>query len=106
MSTVTIKRRDTERKISDTLTLDDVAINLTGATVEVAWRLKAGTTVTTQTATVVSAVAGTVEYQFVSGDTDEAGEYWLEWHITFSGGGRLTVPTADKHTLVVVEDLS
>lgn len=106
-STVTIKRRDTARKITDTLTIDGAALNLAGATVQLAWRAKQAASSETElrNATVTNAAAGQVEYQFVSGDTDVSGEFWLEWQVTLPGG-RLTVPTADKHTLLVVDDLA
>jgi hypothetical protein len=104
MSTITIKRGDTAQTIADTLLLNGAPLNLTGATVEAAWRLRTGTVVTKQAATLVSAVAGTVSYQFVTTDVAAAGEYLFEWQITLPTG-RLTVPSTDYHTLLIVDDL-
>lgn len=104
MSTLTIKRGDTARKITDVLTLNGSPLNLSGATVEIAWRQKLGSEVVTKTATIVVAGDGSVEYQFVEGDTDVAGDYWLEWHVE-TASGRITFPSDSKHTLSIVEDL-
>lgn len=104
-TTVIIKRGDTARKLTDTLTLDGAPLNLAGATVKAAWRQRLEKIVTVRNAAIVNAAAGMVEYQFVAGDTDLDGEFLMEWHVTLSGGGRLAFPTADYHVIRVVADL-
>ena len=102
---ITIKRNDTARKISDTLLLDGAAIDLTGSTVKFVMKPKGSGDIIKKNATIVTAPAGKVEYQFETGDTQNAGGYFIEWEITFSGGAVLTVPDDGYSELTILEDL-
>jgi len=104
MSLITIKENDTARTLTDTLTLDGSPINLAGATVVLVWRLPDGT-VNRRDATVVSATAGTVSYAPLAEDVADAGLHRLEWEVTLSEGGVLTIPSSGYIRINVIADL-
>lgn len=105
MTTAYVKRHDTARALQDQLLLDGAAINLTGATVSICFKHLVNGTAWKRTATVTSAVTGQVSYTLIPADTETAGDYKVEWEITFSGGTILTVPDNDYHLLRILEDL-
>lgn len=55
--------------------------------------------------TIVSAVAGTVKYQWVGTDTDTPGTYDIEWQITWAAG-KQTVPGAGFDQIVIADDIA
>ena len=84
MTTLSFVAGDTQPSITGTLT-NISAADLSTATVKFQMRL------TTEfryrvdgTATVVSAAAGTVRYDWAVGDLDEPGDYASRWLITFA----------------------
>ena len=101
---IKIKEGDTARTLTDTLLLDGSAIDLTGATVVLVWRLPNGV-VNRRSATIVDEEAGRVSYAPTIEDVGTAGRHALEWEITFAGGGVLTVPSSGYIQLVVARDL-
>lgn len=61
-------------------------VNLSGATVKFIMRTHGSTTAKVDTsASVVSASAGTVQYEWLAADTDTVGEYLGEFEVTDSG---------------------
>lgn len=69
-------------------------VNLTGKTVKVSMVSEAGLVVVAETTTGVTisdATSGYVEYDFQTGDIDEAGNYYLFAHV-YSGGEKDTYP--------------
>lgn len=102
---VSIKQHDTARKISDALTFNGAAIDLSSATVSIIIKDKEGNGPGKKSATIVNGPAGTVEYQLVSGDTATAGEFLMEWEVVLPGGGILTVPDNEYHKLRILPDL-
>lgn len=76
-----LKQGDTSPKLTATLNA-----NLTGATVVAKLRRLHDTTVLSKTCTVTDAPNGIVEYQWVAGDTDVVGSYFVEFLVTFAGG--------------------
>jgi len=106
MATHYIKRNDIARKVTDILTLNGAAINLTGCTLSWIMRNRATGVAIKQTATIVTAATGSVEYQFVTGDTATAGVYDCEWEIVYTTGSKpLTVPDDGYIVLEILEDL-
>ena len=105
MRTITIKQHDTARALTDTLTIDGAAINLSGAAVVLVFQDDQGSAPVRRAASIVSAAAGTVSYQLIAADTAEAVTFTLEWDITFGDGSILTVPDNDYYRLIVKADL-
>lgn len=56
-------------------------------------------------ADITDAPNGEVTYTWATGDTDEAGEFEVEFQITWSDGGVQTVPNDSYFTVIVKEDL-
>lgn len=107
MADFTIKRRDTLPPIAATLADADGPIDLTGATVRFHLRNINGTsTVVDAAATVVSAAAGTVRYDWTVDDTATAGNYVAEWEITFGDGTEMTCPNTGHTSVAIIEDIA
>lgn len=106
-TTVYMKKGDRLPKLEATLQLDSGdPVSLVGATVR--FRMAESPTATAKVdaaATVVSAAAGTVEYEWGATDTDTAGTYLAEWEVTI-GGLTQTVPSRDFLRIVIVDDLA
>jgi hypothetical protein len=107
MATTThhMKTGDLEPSIAATLTYSDgTVVDLTAATTpRFLMRAHRAAALTVDgTATVVNAAAGTVRYDWASGDTDTAGLYRAEWEFSI-GGKKMTVPN-DGYLYVVIRD--
>ena len=63
----------------------DLNANLTGATVVAKIRRLHQSTVLSKTLSVTDAPNGLCEYQWVAGDTDTVGTYYIDVLVTFSG---------------------
>ena len=87
--------------LTATITDDNGAVNLSGATVTLL--LKKGSTKLALTASIVSAAAGTVTYTTVAADLPSAGNWQLQWRVT-SGSVDLFFPPV-PHLLPVVANL-
>jgi BppU N-terminal domain len=109
MSSITIKRYDTEGKFVDTLKVNGEPIDLTGASVK--FLMKRGTTLISHPATITQTApppdpsAGGVEYQPVLADVSTLGKYKHEWEITFGNGKVLTVPNDSYNFIKIIRDL-
>jgi len=101
-----VKRGDVGVIFADTLTEDDEAVNLTGATVTFILRLRGGTVPVTGTATIVDATGGTVSYATVAGNLDVAGLYNQEWEVTYGNGDKFTYPSDTWNPVRIVGDLN
>ena len=104
MTTARIKSGDTAVVFTDTLLINDVAINLTGASVK--FLLKDSAVSFSAAAAIVSAVLGTVSYTPSAGFPTTAGQYFQEWEVTQSNGTILTFPNAGYNRLVIFDDLN
>ncbi len=103
-----LKQGDRLPVISATLTeLTGSAVDLTGCTVQIRWKVNDGTAAAvTRSATVTSAATGAVEYAWASGDTDTVGTYDLEWVVTYASGKIRTFPAEDYNTFVISRKIS
>ena len=105
MKVVYLKRGDTARKITDTLSLDGQPLDLTGATVVIVWAAT-GAEVERKNASIENdPTLGQVSYTITADDVAAAGAVRIEWEITFADQSVLTVPTLDEIILRILPDL-
>lgn len=97
-------KNDTGRKLQLTLQDDGAAVNLTGATANLHYRI-AGGTVKTVAMTLTDAVNGVAEYQFATGDLDVAGSLDYEVQVTDSGG-KITTFKESGQKIRVADELA
>jgi hypothetical protein len=101
-----LKQHDRKPSIAATLTLDGVAVNLTGASVKFIMSTAPGATPKVNaTATIVSAVNGQVRYDWLAINTDTAGLYDAEWEVTYSDTTKQTFPTTTYLVIDIYPDL-
>lgn len=103
MSTVRVKQHDTKGIFIDVLTLNDIPVDLTGATVRFLMR-KPGFAID-QAAEVTSPSGGGVRYQPIPADVREPGQYKQEWEVHFLDDRYLTFPNNSYHTVIIQADL-
>ena len=91
---VTIKKGDTDPLFEATVTDNGYAVDLSAATsVRILTRRYGGTTYKTNAVmTIVSAVAGTVSYQWLPADVDTAARYELTFEVLWNSGRKRTFP--------------
>lgn len=84
----------------------EVVIPLTGAAVKfLARKLDDPLTTIEGNCDLVVAANGTIKYQWATGDTDVAGDYQVEFQITFGDSRIGTVPTEGYYTLKITDDI-
>lgn len=103
-----IKRNDRIPSIAATLT--DAAgspVDLTSSTVKFIMSVApgGGTPTLNVAATIVTAVAGTVRYDWAVGNTATAGDFVAEWEVTFASAKKQTFPSASYNTITITADL-
>lgn len=83
--------------VSDTITVDGAAFNLTGCTVAFSMRAAGSSILKVDhaVATIISPTAGTVQYNWSAGDTDTDGLYVFWWTVTLVGGESQDTPESD-----------
>ena len=103
-----IKKNDTLPDLTATLRDGDFAVvDLTGATVRFNMRDASGTVkINNVGASIVVAVDGTVKYEWVTGDTDTAGEFDGEFEVTFGAGGIETFPNATDIRITIRDEVA
>ena len=103
-----VKKGDIGIPFEATLTdSDGAAVNLTGASVDFVMRLAspAGTTpkVNADAVVVGTPTNGQVSYTTQAADLNTVGTYFVEWEVTFGGGGVQRYP-GDGYNVVAVRD--
>ena len=104
-----IKQNDTSPSLRAALKdSDNIAINLTDATVRFHMKsLEDNTVVVDADATVVvPATSGIVQYDWSSGDTATAGSYQGEFQVTFAGGAIETFPNKTNISISIKPELN
>lgn len=93
---LTLFQNNLSPSVSDTITVNGVAFDLTGSTVTFKMRLATSSTVKVSSpATIVSAPAGTVRYDWTGTDTDTPGMYVFWWSVTLPSGKVQDSPETD-----------
>lgn len=106
MADIYVKKGDREPSVAAILKASNAVINLTGCTVKFLMRsAKDGTAKVSASAVVVSAVLGSVRYDWALADTDTAGQFYAEWEITKASGNKITVPNHKYMDVVIMEDI-
>lgn len=59
-----------------------------------------------KTASIVSATGGTISYTWETGDTDEAGVFYGEFQLMFSGGGLMSIPQIGNIAIEIGKDVN
>ncbi len=90
---VTMFKGNRSPSLTDTIRVNDVAFDLTGSTVKFQMRSEGSATLKVDSAaTVVSAVAGTVRYDWAALDVDTAADYLGWWRVTLASGKTQDTP--------------
>lgn len=110
MADFEIKRNDTKPYFVANLTQNGSAYDLSGATsVKFIMKKDGGAQAKVNAvATIVNAVAGTVQYEWIAVDTDTAGSYLAEVEVVDAEGDVLTFPNGavtPYFTVAITEDL-
>lgn len=101
-STIYIKQNDVLPIVAATLYDGAGPVNLSSATVTFVMKNPTtGAVVVNAACAIVSAVAGTVTYTWISADTATAASYNAEFQVVFSGGAKETFPD-DGYLRVVI----
>ena len=103
----TIKQNDTSPSLRASLTDSNLApIILTGSTVKVHMKSLTGVVKLDSPMTITDAVNGVVQYNWVTGDTDTVGTYYVEFQVTYSDGSVETFPNSGNRVISVVKELN
>jgi hypothetical protein len=81
------------------------AVNLTGASVDFVMALPNTTPKVNADATIVSPTLGTVSYTSGATDLNVVGTFFVEWEVTFAGGGIQRFPGDGEDVVVVRRNL-
>jgi hypothetical protein len=101
-----LKRNDTSPSISGTCQdVDGVAVDITGASVRFHMIDKDDVTVVDYAATIASAAAGTVRYDWLAADTDVGGGFRGEFEVTYSDSTIETFPNTGYIPIRIYDDL-
>jgi hypothetical protein len=101
-----IKQNDTSPAVQASLKVaNGNAVNLSGATVKFLMKSLDGVLKVNTNMTVSNAGAGTVNYNWQTGDTDTAGSYFVEFQVTFADGTIETFPNSKNLNISITPDL-
>ena len=102
-----IKQNDTSPSLQATLKDAELnPINLGGATVRLHMKSVDGTIKIDKAITVINDLQGLVQYDWVVGDTDTVGTYYVEFEVTYNDGSIETFPNNGSKIINVVKELN
>jgi hypothetical protein len=102
MAALYVKKGDVGVPITATLTdKADAPVNLVGAEVDFVMALPNTAPKVNADAVITDAATGKVSYTTIAADLNTVGTYFVEWEVTFSGGGIQRFP-GDGYNVVVV----
>jgi hypothetical protein len=102
-----IKQNDTSPAIQATLKdANGSAINLNGADVVMHMKSVNGVLKVSEEMTIVDADTGVVKYDWVTGDTDTVGTYYVEFQVTYADLTIETFPNDDKAVILIKPELA
>jgi hypothetical protein len=102
-----IKQNDTSPAIQATLKdANGSAIDLTGADVVMHMKSVNGVLKVSEEMTIVDADTGVVKYDWVTGDTDTVGTYYVEFQVTYADLTIETFPNDDKAVILIKPELA
>lgn len=102
-----IKQNDTSPALQAILKDATLApIDLTGAVVRFHMKSLEGSLKVNTTMTVVNALGGIVQYDWVLGDTDTVGAYYVEFQVTYADASVETFPNNGNKIVSVVRELN
>lgn len=106
-----IKRNDTlptlDVKLKDSLTTY-MNLNVSGLTVNFSMKeVETGIIqINSASASIIDPDTGSVQYQWVAGNTSTAGVYYGEFELLYEDGNRLTFPTDSSLIVNIYEDIN
>lgn len=100
-----------DRYFNPTATLKDAAgtlVNLTGAAVKFLMRSANDPSVVkvNAAANILDALNGKVSYTWAAGDTNTAGDYYVEWQVIFSNGSEATFPSDSYQVFTITPEIA
>ena len=102
-----IKQNDTSPSLGATLKDAQLTpINLVGSTVKFHMKSSDGVVKVNQSMVVTDAINGVVQYNWVTGDTDTVGTYYIEFQVTYSDSSIETFPNNGSLIVSVVKELN
>lgn len=106
--TIFIKRGDTALRLTDTIKdRDGNAVDLTGCTVTIIFKNLLTDTAEEASATITAEDDGEVEYEVSAEgtETDDVGEFLVEWEVTTADSKKFTYPRRGYYLLNILNDL-
>jgi len=102
-----IKQNDTGPSLLATLKdANDVPVNITGADVRFHMKSLERVVKIDSDMTVVNSAEGLVRYDWLVGDTDTFGTYYVEFEVTYIDGSVETFPNTGSLVVSVVKELN
>ena len=103
----TIKQNDTSPAIQATLKDGNGSpINLNGADVVIHMKSVDGVLKVNEQVTIVDADTGVVKYEWVTGDTDTVGTYYVEFQVTYADSTIETFPNSSNIIIFIKPELA
>ncbi len=104
-----IKQNDTSPILQANLKdANENAVDVTGAAITFKMRPVSSSTATINSAAaIIDGEAGSVKYEWQSGDTATAGSYFAEFQVVFAGGGQTeTFPNSEYIQITILHDIA